>query len=98
MTTSEREDVHKAIVCCLREAVPVWVPELLMTDMAFSAYNAWKSFFPELKWLWCVFHLWQAWIKRLKQAQRPDALSKNDWSILKRQLIRAIKELICLLP
>jgi MULE transposase domain len=94
LTTSEREDVHKAIVAHLRAAVPDWEPELLMSDMAFAAYNAWKAFFPNLRWLWCVFHVWQAWIRRLKQLQRPDGVERDDWSRLKGSLIKAIKELI----
>jgi hypothetical protein len=94
LTTSEREDVHKAIVAHLLTAVPTWKPELLMTDMAFGAYNAWYTFFPDLEWLWCVFHVWQAWIKRLRRAQRPEGVGKDEWSILKGHLIRALKELI----
>jgi hypothetical protein len=87
LTTSEREDVHKAIVAHLLAAVPEWMPELLMTDMAFSAFNAWRTFFPNLRWLWCVFHVWQAWIRRLKRMQRPDGVSRDDFSVLKGFLI-----------
>jgi hypothetical protein len=94
LTTSEREDIHKAIVTHLSGAAPTWKPELLMTDMAFSAFNAWVTFFPGLLWLWCVFHVWQAWIKRLRQASRPDWITKDEWSVLKGHLIREIKELI----
>lgn len=95
LTTSEREDVHKAIVVHLKAGAKDWTPELLMTDMAFSAFNAWKTFFPELRWLWCVFHVWQAWIKRLRTTQRPEGLTKNEWSLVKSFLIREIKNLIC---
>ena len=94
LTTSEREDIHKAIVAHLLASVPTWRPQLLMTDMAFSAFNAWVAFFPGLHWLWCVFHVLQAWLKRLRTIARPDWISKDDWSTLKGFLIREIKDLI----
>jgi hypothetical protein len=95
ITTSEREDIHSAIIAHIRSAVgSQWEPKLLMTDMAFSAINAWKKFFPSIKWLWCKFHVWQAWIKKLRHANRPDGMTKDQWGIMKGKLIREVKELI----
>ena len=95
ITTSERDEIHKAIVVHLRAGVGKdWVPSILMTDMALSAYNGWLHFFPHLVLLWCKFHVWQAWIKKLTRAVRPDGLTKEQWSILKGKLIQEIKELI----
>jgi len=98
MTTSEREDIHKAIVCHLRAAAPDWKPSLLMSDMAFSAFNAWQDCFKgevELRWLWCVFHVWQAWIKRLRTMPNSCSMDPDRWSRIKGLLIRQVKELIC---
>jgi hypothetical protein len=95
MTNSEREDIQRAVVITLRRAVPEWKPKLLMTDMAFSAFNAWSAEFPDLVWLWCVFHVWQAWIRRLKNVSNPGGFSKAEWSEIKGHLIRAVKDAIC---
>jgi len=65
-----------------------------MTDMAFSAYNAWKSFFPDLKWLWCRFHVLQAWLKRLKRMPAPPRLSADLWERYRGWLVREILDLI----
>ena len=97
ITTSEREEIHLAIIAQIQAAQkPDWAPKLLMSDMAFAAFNAWVKVFPELRWLFCVFHVWQAWIKKLKQATRPDGveLTQAEFSHLKGQLIREIKDLI----
>jgi hypothetical protein len=49
IATSECEDIQKAIIAHIKEAVgPEWQPSLLMTDMALSAINAWKHFFQGL--------------------------------------------------
>lgn len=95
VTTSEREEIHKAIVVHIRAAVGHdWVPRLIMTDMAFSAFNAWKRFFPGLKWLWCKFHVWQAWFKRLKKMARTDEMAKAQFDTLKAVLIREVTTVI----
>lgn len=96
LTTSEREDIHKAIVCHIRAGVgDDWSPRIVMTDMAFSAFNAWAHFFPMLFWLWCGFHVMQAWIKKLKNASRPEGLPKGEWSILRGKLFKEIREILC---
>jgi hypothetical protein len=95
LTVSEREEIHKAIATMLRSAVPEWMPELLMTDMAFSAFNGWSTLFPSLSWLWCVFHVWQAWIRRLRSMPNSGGFDKDVWSHLKGLLIKEVKELIC---
>jgi hypothetical protein len=95
ITSSEREEIHKAIVACIRSLLPVsWKPQLLMSDMAFGAFNAWAYFFPSLVWMWCVFHVWQAWHKKISQTPRPVDMSQEDWSHLKGLLIKEVKSLI----
>jgi hypothetical protein len=96
MTTSEREDIHKAIILHIQQGVGKdWVPALLMTDMAFSAYNAWKQYYPKLYWLWCVFHVHQAWVKKLKALQRPNSISQENFSRLKGAVFFEVLDLIC---
>lgn len=94
ITNSEREEIQRAIVITLRNAVPSWQPRLLMTDMAFSAFNAWSAEFPGLLWLWCVFHVWQAWIRRLRNLPNPGGFSKAEWSEIKGHIIRAVKNAV----
>ena len=80
LVTSERESIHTCIASILSASVPEWKPRLLMTDMAFSAYNGWSKLFPDLKWLWCVFHVWQAWIRRLRSMPNGGGFDKDTWS------------------
>jgi hypothetical protein len=95
VTTSEREDIHLAIVAQLQSVQkPGWAPKLLMSDMAFAAFNAWVKAFPRLRWLFCVFHVWQAWIKKLRHTTRPSGMDQDGFSRLKGHLIREIKDLI----
>jgi len=95
ITTSEREDIHLAIIEQIRAAQRAdWVPKLLMSDMAFAAFNAWVKVFRELRWLFCVFHVWQAWLKKLRQTSRPSGMTQADFSHLRGHLIREIKDLI----
>lgn len=95
ITTSEREDIHKAIVACLlSNTKKSWKPKLLMSDMAFAAFNAWKEFFPSLVWFWCVFHVWQAWHRKVKQTPRPKDMSQDDFVHLKGHILREMLFLI----
>lgn len=95
LTTSEREQVHRAIVTHIRSGVgQQWTPRLLMTDMAFGAYNAWSFFFPGLIWLWCVFHVYQAWIRKLSKAVRPDGIGTEEFSGLRGSLIKEVTAVI----
>jgi len=95
ITTSEREDIHKAIVACLlSSAKKSWQPKLLMSDMAFAAFNAWKEFFPGLVWFWCVFHVWQAWHRKVKQTPRPKDMSQDDFVHLKGHILKEMLFLI----
>ena len=95
IVSSEREDIQRAIVVTLRKAIPNWTPRLLMTDMAFSAFNAWSAEFPNLSWLWCVFHVWQAWIRKLRSLANPGGIEQSEWLQVKGYLISAVKNLIC---
>ncbi len=96
LTTSERTDIHKAIVAHIRAgAMPGWEPKLLMSDMAFGAYNAWVECFPNLRWLWCAFHVWQAWERRIRRCPRPDGITQDEFTQVKDQLLQGFKFLIC---
>lgn len=95
LVRSEREEIHKAIALMLKSAVPEWSPKLLMTDMAFSAFNAWSSLFPQLRWLWCVFHVLQAWLRHLNLMSNPGNISKEEWGHAKRKVTKEIKSIIC---
>jgi hypothetical protein len=67
----------------------------MMSDLAFSAYNAWKEFYPELDLLYCVFHLIQIWIyKHLRKWPRPDGISQDDFLSAKGFLIKEILQVM----
>jgi hypothetical protein len=95
ITTSERADVHRAIVAqILTRSGESWRPKLLMTDIAFAAYNAWVDFFPDLQWMWCVFHVWQAWKRKLDHLERPDGMKDADFKQHKGSITGEILSLI----
>lgn len=95
LVTSEREDIHTAILSQVLERTgDKWTPSILMTDLAFGAYNAWKIFFPDVIWLWCVFHVWQAWKRKIDHLNRPDTMKAADHHRIKSILTREILTLI----
>ncbi len=96
ISTSERTDVHKAAITCVRLNVREdWKPKLIMSDMAFSAFNAWSEIFTGIHWLWCVFHVWQAWHKKIKQAPRPNGMNQDDYARIRGHLLHQMLHLIC---
>ena len=49
---------------------------------------------PELIWLWCVFHVWQAWIRKLSRVARPEGMGVREFKLIKGKLIQEMKDLI----
>lgn len=70
------------------------MPRILMTDLAFAAFNAYCSMFPGLKWLYCVFHLDQALRKTFKQMADP-GLPDGRFKLIKRFAMAEVHELVC---
>lgn len=53
MATAENAEIHEAILAALRMRMPQdWKLEVLMTDLAYSANNAFFEYFPEMQWVW----------------------------------------------
>ena len=66
ITNTESEAVHTLIASLVqRHAGFNYQPVVLMTDMALQGGKAWQAIFPGVQSLWCLYHIWAAWEKRL---------------------------------
>lgn len=80
LVNSEREDVQAALLSqILKQTGTGWSPKVLMTDLAFAAFNAWKKEFPELNWRFCNFHVWQAWTRKIDSLSQPQDMAPDDF-------------------
>ena len=65
-----------------------------MSDMALASTNAYRSFFPHMKFLFCVFHLDQALRKCILKMKNP-GMPSDEFSRFKGQLVAEIHFLVC---
>lgn len=80
---------NSRVFACIRQVVEMAAPGLdtkvIMSDMAFSAYNAWSTPLvgaparERILWLWCGWHVWNALVKALKAEPRPENYATSDF-------------------
>ena len=89
-TRSEREECYRAQFEILRDWCPNWTPRLLVSDLAHAAFNAASGLWPELRWLWCLFHLKKAVREKLvEKLSRPTSMEPEEWAIGRRAIYQS---------
>lgn len=95
LVNSEREDVQAALLSqILKQTGNRWNPKVLMTDLAFAAFNAWKKQFPNLSWRFCNFHVWQAWSRKIDSLPQPQDMKPEDFKPYKHLIKGEIHSLL----
>ena len=95
VSNSQRKATLLVFFQVLRELVPTWAPQAIMTDLAESAFNALKEIFPNVQWLWCLFHVKQALHKTLPTKLQWDRrIPKEEWLDVQRLIYRSVLALV----
>lgn len=80
VTDLEDSIAHTEALALVRWACPKWKPHTIVSDCAFELVNAVEANFPEVRCIWCHFHVEQALLKHLKRASSKlptDAIRKS---------------------